>query len=317
MRQLDIPRLPAAWDELSGEQLIELNRLRRASDSGKEFKVKALCYLGGLQLGRTFSTEGSGRLTFGFRKVDAQGKAGKEEFLLEPWVVHELFEQYLSWLLQPSSRLAEVTDKITVKGRTYAGCGYAMARMTYQQHQFAARYFNEMQRSENALLQAVLDKNTSHERMEKLTDQWKMQRRLFMATVFTPVCRVSSKTVDGKVIVYPEPKEDYVFSSEQIAENADAFAGIPEEMTDAVIQQFNGVMMHYRKIYPKLFKEGDTGQADFIKVEESTLNTLQSELKFANYQTIYDSNAPFILGKLHTIILKAEEIQRMNEKMKH
>jgi hypothetical protein len=75
-------------------------------------------------------------------------------------------------------------------------------------------------------------------------------------------------------------------------------------------------MKYYRKSYPLLFKEGGGGESDMIQAEQGTLNALQDKLRFSNYQTIYDSNAPFILGKLHAIIKEAKDIENANLKAK-
>lgn len=318
MKQINLPSLPSSWESLTGRQMIEINRLRRLSKSEQEFYFRVFCYLSGIvQIhGVVYSRKGSP--LFCFRQVGPKGKPCGESFHMEAWQVHEAVGQYLSWLSTPCNRVSQVLPLLTMPdGRSFSDAGYAMTKMTYQQHQYAQRYFSEIQRTEIQLTHEYFSDSPDKERMSQLIDYLRRSRRLFMATVYTPPCHVSSKTVDGKMVVYDIPQTDYVFGTGQIHREEQAFSSVAEEIIDATLQHFHGVMLHYQRIYPKLFKEGAAGNTDPIRVEESTLNILQSELKFSNYQTIYDSNAPFILGKLHAIILKGEEIERMNSKMKH
>ena len=313
---VNLPALPASWEAVTADQLIEINRLRRISKSEQEYRFRVFCFLEQIVLEKKVRYAADGNELFFFTQVDAGGNRMGDMFPMQAWTIHEAVTEYLPWLFSPCNRLSDIVPYITIGERKYASTGHAMARMTYQQHQYASLYFNEIQRLEASVVNCVIN-GGSDEQLKVFTDKITHMRHLFMATVFTPECRVGSKTVDGKVVVYEMPQTDYVFSSEQVEKEYPNFAKVKDELIDAVMQLFNGVMMHYQKIYPLLFKEGSTGSTDMIKVEESTLNALQSELKFANYQTIYDSNAPFILGKLNAIMLKAEEIERMHEKMKH
>lgn len=200
-----------------------------------------------------------------------------------------------------------------------------MAKMTYQQHQYAQRFLAEYYRIGNLLYEKskqlpqtnIIALNTCYAKeIKQLFEQREQVRRRLMATIFTPDTIVTDKLVDGKQVHYDPPLHDYIFTTEQIEREAWRFRYFSEFKSEAVIQQFNGVMLHYKKIFPLLFKESKESITDFIDAEQSTINALQSKLHFNNFQSIYDSNAPFILGQLHAIIKEAKSIEEANTRLR-
>jgi hypothetical protein len=314
-REVSLPALPKRWDDLSKEQMVELNRLRRTRGTSVAlFRFHALCYLMGMERTGDWFYGPDDTVYHGFRLTDPENPL---EFTLSSEDVFQINETHLKWLLEDSDRLLDVFPKVKLDGVEFKSPGYAMSGMSYQQFQFAQRYMQAYHMATNRLYKAVRNNPDITEKEAKpLVDQREEMRCNLMATIFTPATKVGSKMVDGKQVVFDPPVTDYVFSTSQIEQYAHCFRLFSEDESDAVIQHFSGVMKYYKKIFPLLFKEGEGGESDMIKAEEGTLNALQDKLRFSNYQTIYDSNAPFILGKLHAILKEAKDIENANLRMK-
>jgi hypothetical protein len=316
-REVSLPALPKRWDDLSKEQMVRLNELRRSKGSSVAlFRFHALCYL--LSIERTGSMQlgDGGTVYHGFVRTE-KGQPVGEEFFLSDEDVFQINEAHLKWVLEDSDRLMDVFPKIQLEGKDFTSPGYAMSGMTYQQFQFAQRYMQAYHQVTSSLYKRVQnDPNFTEKEAQPLIERREEMRCRFLAAVFTPAVSVGSKTVDGKLVVYDPPVVGYVFSTSQIETYAHCFHQFSEDESDAVFQHFSGVMKYYKKLFPLLFKEGDGGESDMIQAEQGTMNALQDKLRFANYQTIYDSNAPFILGKLHAIIKEAKDIENANLRMK-
>lgn len=303
--------------------MAHLNLLRRESGGNEHlFLFHAFCYFCGIRIIRKMRISDEGGTTYLFRRCKNGRKPYGEHIPIQGWQIQFYIHETMEWLTKDCDRLADVFPEITLRGKRFHSPGYAMAGMTFQQHQLAQRYMGEYSRIGNrlaGLYHKIREGGTGIKASEvkSLLEQREEARCSLMATVFTPEVKVSSKLVDGKQVVYDPPMTDFIFSTDQVERESSRFHDFPEHKSDAVIQHFCGVMLHYKKIYPLLFKsEENLKKTDFIRVEESTLNALQGKLQFGNYQTIYDSNAPFILGQLHTIMQEAKSIEESNRKMK-
>lgn len=322
-RIINLPALPQSWDELTGNQMAELNRLRhRCADNEPEYLFLALCYLLGIKLTRKAVENADGGLTYLFRRINAKQRFYGEVIPMESWQVQFYISENLKYLIADCDRLQDVFPKLKLKEKKFASSGYAMAGMTYQQHLSTQRYMMEYHHlsirlyEQSKLIDSEGATTATYEALKSLFRQRNELRYLLMAAIFTPEVQVTDKTVEGKTVHYDPPLADYVFSTDQIEREAWRFRYFPEFKAEAVIQHFSGVMLHYKKIYPLLFTEGEGGEVDFIKAEESTINALQTELGFKDFQTIYDSNAPFVLGRLHLIMEKAKAIDESNQRMR-
>jgi hypothetical protein len=317
MKEIALPALPKRWDDLTPKQMVQLNHLRRTKGSSVAlFLYHALLFL--MQLRRTGDMQfAKNKMIYYEFVLTKDEKPVSEPFMLSDEDILQINDQHLKWLLEDSDRLQDVFPKVTLEGIDFTSPGYAMSGMSYQQFQFAQKYMQAYHRVTTRLFREVKEHpNEPESYFEKWMEQREEMRCRLMACIFTPATRVASKMVDGKQIVFDPPMVDYVFSTKQIELHARCFHQFSEDESDAVIQHFAGVMKYYRKIFPLLFKEGEGGESDMIRAEESTLNALQDKLRFSNYQTIYDSNAPFILGKLHAIIKEAKDIENAQLRMK-
>lgn len=313
-QEISLPDLPASWEQLTPEQMTGLNAIRhRPLRLQEEYLFQAFCFLLGIEL-----VEGGGRMEEQDFCYEFRRTGEKRTFFLQSWEVQFFVDNKLKWLLKDCDRLSEVYPKIELGGMTFSGPGYAMANMTYQQYQFSQRYLEAHYTYTRSLLQTVMQQDVPAKDREKI-EQWaherEQMRRMFLSSVFTPACQITTRLVDGVQVKYDPPIEGYVFTADQIERYAPLFADFPEEKSDAVMQHFNGVQLYYKRIFPLLYGEGDGGKHDFIEIEQSTMNMLQDKLHLS-YQQIYDSNAPFILGKLNDIIKEGKEIERINARMK-
>lgn len=313
-QEVSLPDLPSSWEQLTPEQMTGLNAIRHTRiHTQEEYLFKSFCFLLGIEL-----VKGGGRMDKESFCYEFRRKEDKTVFYMQSWEVQFFVDNKLQWLMKDCDRLSEVYPKIELGGKTFSGPGYAMANMTYQQYQYAQRYQDAYYNYTRGLLK-LLEKQDPDNEDRKKAEQWigerEQMRRNFLSAVFTPACQITTRLVDGAQILYDPPIEGYVFSSDQIERYAPLFADFPEEKSDAMMQHFNGVQLYYKRIFPMLYGEGDGGKHDFIEIEQSTMNMLQDKLHLS-YQQIYDSNAPFILGKLNEIIKEGKQIEEMNARMK-
>lgn len=327
MRTVNLPHIPRSWDELTADQMVELNRIRgRATE--KEFLFKAFCLLARIRLTRQVRQDEAGQWYNFFQQVDEKGKSYGEPFPMDAEQVNAIIEQNLTFLTHECDRLNDVFPVITLGGKRFHSAGYAMANLTYQQQQHAQTFWMdyiryEQQAAEKAgELISQLKKTGKRPAIEDIRktkaiiENQKKSLCYFLATVFTPESIVTERIIDGRHIKCDKTNKEHIFHVDQEQE-ADRFRKFDIYKGMAVMQHFGGVMLHYKKIFPLLFSEGaDEQKTDYIKAETTTINALQSKLGFANYQTIYDSNAPFILGKLHEIIQEAKAIEKENARIK-
>lgn len=319
---MTLPPPPSSYDALTPEQMTHLNRLRHEhGHSESEFMLHAFMCLTRIAIVKgEYIEEEDGTTSYLFQQVDDSGNPYGEKFPLSPAELHFFIEKFLPWINKECDRLADLYPTLELDGKRFGSPGYAMANMTYQQHRKAQDYIALFYR-QTKKMEGIIKKGDKAE--EKDVDEFKRllkareeSRCRFLATIYSPEVSVSGRTIDGEVVNYDEPERKFIFGTAQIEANYKLFEKIDIYQTESIIQLFSGVMLHYKKIFPLLFKEGDGGSADFINVEQSTMNALQSELQFSNYQTIYDSNAPFILGKLNAIIQKAKALEEQALRMK-
>lgn len=316
MNTIDLPALPAGWDALTPEQMVELNRIRHEHGSTKEeFLFHSFCLLTGLELVSS-EKEKQGQVYL------FHHKGNEENLMLEAWEVQFFISENLKWLTEESTRLADVFPTLILKGKTFGSPGYAMAGMTYQQYKKAQDYIIYYHRLTQKIVSMIKMAEKGRVKVEQIQakiDERKKVKGKFLAAVYTPETKICQRTVDGQTVVCDPPEKAFVFSTGQIETYGEWFEELSDYQSDAVIQLFSGTMQNYRKMFPLLFpeKEDDKGKpANFIQIESSTMNALQNKLKFNNYQTIYDSNAPFILEKLHAIIKEGKALEEQHRKMK-
>lgn len=313
-KSINLPPLPVGWDALTSEQMVQLNYIRHEHGQTREtYLFHAFCYLTGLEV--VSSTKDSdGQTLYIFRLRD-----NRQKVMLYAWEVQFFISEKLKWLTEECNRLMDVFPTLILRGKTFGSPGYAMAGMTYQQYKKAQDYMVYYHRLTNQLITMLDNKNVKPEEAQRLIAERKKAKGCFLASVYTPETLITSRMVDGQTVACNPPEKAFVFSTGQISVYGSWFEELPDEKGDAVIQLFTGTMLNYRKMFPLLFpdKEDNKGKPmNFIEIESSTMNALQSKLNFNNYQTIYDSNAPFILEKLHAIIKEGKSLDEQHHKMK-
>lgn len=316
---ISLPKLPESWDELTPEQMVYTNKCRYEHGTSEEnYLLHMFMYFTHTAIvkGEILNDEKEkDKYKYLFQQVDEKGTPCSPKFPMEQWQIHYFITEYLQWLLKPCTRLNDLFPVIQLEGKEFGSPGYAMANMTYQQQKTAQQYHAAYCQISNTLfsqLQKIKEENISvvPNEIKELLSQRQEYKCKFLATVYSPEAMITQKQIDGETIQYTTPEKKYIYNPAQSENNWKLFRTWDEYKGDAVIQLFNGVMIHYKKIFPLLFTETpDNGPTDYIEVEQSTINALQSELQFSNYQTIYDSNAPFIFGKLNDLILSAKKLK--------
>ena len=83
-------------------------------------------------------------------------------------------------------------------------------------------------------------------------------------------------------------------------------------------QVYQTALSYYAAAYPLLFS--DDGKKDTVRDalqgEVGTINTVMKYAGYAEQQQVYDSNLPFVLDILNTMAKEAQEIEKMNAKIK-
>ena len=312
---IDLPPLPVGWDALTADQMVQLNFIRHEHGQSREnYLFHAFCYLTGIEIVSSFKDE-EGKTLYIFRLRENI----RQKLTMAAWEIQFFISEKLKWLTEECTRLMDVFPTLILRGKTFGSPGYAMAGMTYMQYKKAQDYLVLYHRLTNQLIAMLDSKDVNEESAQRLIDERKRAKGSFLAAVYTPETLVHSRMVDGQNVACNPPEKAYVFSTGQISMYSSWFEELPDEKGDCIIQLFSGTMLNYRKMFPLLFpdKEDNRGKTmNFIEVESSTMNALQSKLNFNNYQTIYDSNAPFILEKLHAIIKEGKALDEQNRKMK-
>lgn len=317
MKTITLPDLPKNWDALSSEQMVQLNTIRHKEGKSREnFLFHAFCYLLDLEV-KEPTKDKDGQIAYLFTR-----KGYEDRFPMQPWEIQFFINEKLAWLTEDCTRLMDVFPTLILRGKTFVSPGYAMCGMTYQQHKKAQDfmvYYHQQTRRIISLMEKAKNGTDVTAEAKDLLESRKTTLCKFLATVYTPQSLVTQRVVDGQTILCEPPEKAAVFSPKQIDTYSEWFKELPEPQTDAIIQLFTGTMLNYQKMFPLLFpkeKENKNQSMNFIQIESSTMNALQDKLKFNNYQTIYDSNAPFILEKLHTILKEGKAIEEQNRKLK-
>ena len=82
-------------------------------------------------------------------------------------------------------------------------------------------------------------------------------------------------------------------------------------------QAFQTALVYYNNIYPDLFSHKQGGAyRDALAGEASTINSIMKYASYTDQQSVYDSNLPFVLDILNTMVKEAKEIEKMNAKIK-
>lgn len=316
MKTVNLPDLPKNWDALTADQMVGLNRIRREHGTSKEtYLFHCFCFLMGMEV-RSSEKDEDGETFYVFHKEGME-----ESVLMTAWEVQFFIAEKLKWLTEECTRLMDVFPTLILRGKTFVSPNYAMAGMTYQQYKKAQDYivyYNRLTNQVLSMISKVESGDLKPEEVQRKLDERKQIQGKFLASVYTPETLVSQRVVDGQTVICDPPEKTSVFSPRQIEQYGNWFEELSDPEAEAVMQLFSGVMLNYRKMFPLLFKDGG-GKAqamNFIQIESSTMNALQSKLNFNNYQTIYDSNAPFILDRLHSIIKEGKALEEQQRKMK-
>lgn len=317
MKTVNLPDLPKNWDALTPEQMEGLNRIRHEHGQSKEsYLFHSFCFLMGAEVVGS-DTEENGDTFYHFR-IDGV----EEEVSMMAWEIQFFISEKLKWLTEECTRLMDVFPTLVLRGKTFVSPDYAMAGMTYQQYKKAQDYivyYNRLTQRLVSMLKQMETGKVKPEEIQKRIEERKQILGKFLASVYTPETLVTQRIVDGQTVVCDPPEKTSVFSVRQIDMYGPWFEELPEEKAEAVMQLFSGTMLNYRKMFPLLFPEKSEIQGksmNFIQIEASTMNALQSKLNFNNYQAIYDSNAPFILERLHSIIKEGKALDEQHRKMK-
>ena len=317
MKTLSLPGLPQNWDALTSSQMVGLNRIRLEHGHSKEsYMFHAFCFLMDMELKSSFVAD-DGVTLYLFRKEGVE-----EDIPLAAWEVQYFISEKLKWLTEDCTRLKDVFPTLILRGKTFVSPGHAMTGMTYQQYKKAQDYilyYNRLTKQLLDMIPKVQSGGLEPEEVQRKIDERKQTVGRFLAAVYTPETLVTQRVVDGQTVVCDPPEKACVFSPRQIEMYGSWFEEVPGAEAEAVMQLFSGVIRNYRKMFPLLFSDKEDGRPqsmNFIQIESSTMNALQSKLYFNNYQTIYDSNAPFILDRLHSIIKEGKALEQQHQKLK-
>lgn len=321
------PSLPSSWSELSWQQLNDCWQVKqRYGGNGDVARAAALLSLLGLEplrMERETFHPMSGEKVFTLRDTDGL------LWTVTPRELSQLARQALPWFDYPygdpgkpavkdekgktieeavspvrgyvsKMRDALILQEDTVKvKRVFALPQMACNNLTWQQY-----------RSLQAVSPQLFQEGVSEDDALDLQAQ-------FLAHCLVPRSLAILDTTGGSIRI--RPHYEFRYNTEQ-AEGLIKFWKKHANGTlfHICFQCYQTALSYYASAYPLLFS--DDGKKDKMKDalqgEVATINTIMKYAGYAEQQQVYDSNLPFVLDILNTMTKEAEEIEKMNAKIK-
>ena len=345
-------RIPRSWNEVPTEQLeaiskltLDYNLMLANGDrlAEPQFKLKILLLVSGLDdfmltkfdgtidwyYFRVSSKElddGLGMLKrmtaktmrwFGRKFYSIDGDRWNHYVKVPSEVIHHLTSEHLKWVDDPYQRLVAPYEFLNVGEKKYKGPTDKMTSVTYQQYTTAqnlvTRYW---QIQEN--LKWLLENNGNEESVINQGKALDNIRKMFLACLFCPGNITKEITRDGKKIEVHRMTWDY--DPIQLEGYKDFDTETCDRVFPVMLQFYFSVQQYFSNIFPDLFvkREDSTkeknNKPDFMMQEMETMSAVMKYQGFADYQTIYDSNAVHILKVLDNMAHEAKEMKKYTKK---
>lgn len=290
--------------------------------------------------------KGTADITVVLRPVDSGEDAPLYTISAES--LYDAVSFYTKFLDEPYTLIDCKLNTIHIGSHIYKAPDPMMISLTYEQYQDAQSMLGgiwgieqgigQLQKKMESIIQKaqkkkkepVIPQNMLDE-MQELAEDMKTQQAEFLSRLFT-IMDVKTEQVtllddegnpimDKKGKIRTEQKvyhEERAFKSHEAERNVEEFKEhAPSWLFPVMYQWFQSSLQAQQKNFPKLFsgKKG-SGESNPLVATISTLNTLMKEQGYQDQQAVLDANAIFNFQKLDALTRQAEEMERMNKKMK-
>lgn len=323
MKRIELD-FPHSWDELTGEQLEYIHRLKdqtriRAEQSENpekavnEYKLKVFLYLAALKVRKRAIPKEDGTFTYILRRKG--WKHLFEKIPMESWQIAQWITDLLPFLDEPGGRLEAPYEYIRVGLRKYKAPDSQLTSVTFEQYNHAQQYLVAYWDTRNAA-EEMKNHGGSRKAVKHLYQESDQYKAMFLATLIVPPVKQTQHVDENGT--YRVNRTAYIYHSSYAEKNWRKFTGKRWHYVFEVMVQFvQSCLEEYRNKFPDLFtSHSGSGSEDFIVMEADKMNAIKKYGEFKNYQDIYNSNTFFIFGILSNMCKEASQIEEMNRKIK-
>lgn len=323
MKRIDLD-FPHSWDELTGEQMETIHRLKdkarlraqKSEDPEKavnEYKLKVFLYLAGLKVRKRAIPKEDGTFTYILRRKG--WKHLFEEIPMESWQIAQWIQDLLPFLDEQGGRLEAPYEYLRVGTKRYKAPDSQLTSVTFEQYNHAQQYLVAYWDTRNAA-EEMKNQGGSRKAVKHLYQESDQYKAMFLATLIVPPVKQTEHVDENGT--YRVNRTAYIYHSSYADKNWKKFTGKRWHYVFEVMVQFvQSCLEEYRHKFPDLFtSHSGGGSEDFIVMEADKMNAIKKYGEFKNYQDIYNSNTFFIFGVLSNMCKEAKQIEEMNRKMK-
>lgn len=323
MKRIDLD-FPHSWDELTGEQLEAIHRMKdearsRAEHSKdpekvvNEYKLKVFLYLARLKVRKRAIPNEDGTFIYILRRKGWRHLF--EEIPMESWQIAQWITDLLPFLDEPGGRLEAPYEYLRVGTKNYKAPDSQLTSVTFEQYNHAQQYLVAYWDTRNSA-EEMKNQGGSRKAVKHLYRESDQYKAMFLATLIVPPVKQTQHVDENGT--YRVNRTAYIYHSSYAEKNWKKFTGKRWHYVFEVMVQFvQSCLEEYRNKFPDLFTtHNGGGSEDFIVMEADKMNAIKKYGEFKNYQDIYNSNTFFIFGVLSNMCKEAKQIEEMNRKMK-
>lgn len=314
-KSIDLPAPPKDWPELNKHQLFEIHRLLNSGLTLPEYKLKVFLMLMDLKVLKRAEKKDDGSFIYKFRRKGLRAWLRREELSMEAWEVDHWIEKFLGFLNEPFTMPSLPFEHIRVRGRKFMAPQILMANITYEQYGNMQKYLMSYWQL-SKVAESMLKNGATRKAVKQMQKQVLDARAGFLSHAY--IGRTFRLLDQSHEMTRLRPTWVYAYDSEAAERCKRLFIPAPDYLFDITYQHFQSCQSFYKREYKFLFKEyqDESDKSAFI-MEAETINAV---MKYAGgynrQQEVYDSNTVFIFGFLNSMAHEADEIDKMNKKIK-
>lgn len=309
---VNLPAPPSSWNTLTEKQLIAIHELMASGLTDTEYKLKALLTVLDLEVLKRAEKQDDGTFLYSFRRRGWRYR--KERLAMQSWEVCYWIDKYLNFLDEPFRLTQLPFQYIEVGRKKFKAPDVRMMNLTYEQFGNAQRYLVAFWEA-SRMVDSLRKNGASIEALLNAESQALGFQAGFLAHMYVSGSWRIFELRSGMTCL--KPSRVYAYHSEEAERNAEHFRAAPRWLFDVTYQFFQSSLAIYKRDFEYLFKEYDDENGKSALVME--IDTLNAVMKYAGYtdqQTVYESNVGFIFGFLNSMSHEAEEIEKMNHRIK-
>lgn len=321
-----LPDPPSSWSQLTFPQLRYIFTLDRTRMTDIEYKMHVLLHLMNWKLIRRSDIHISDTTTppttiSDLRRLRRQIQAAADRrsdihIIVRDQPTGRLYtfthrhlahwsRRYMAFLDTPQGFTAIPQEHITHRRRRYLLPQPLLANLTYQQ-------YTSCQSALDTLADTLRQPTPDPEELRRAKSQ-------FLAHILTPRRITLLQKKDGHFTLNPRLLPTY--DPDTAWNSTPRFDTAPDWLFRLLHTHFQGCLLHLRTLFPHLFTPPATtdtpAPTDTLLAELDTVNAVMKYQSYPDQQTVYDSNALFVLSILNTMTREAKEIKKITQKTKN